>query len=424
MSHYSTLIIGAGAAGLAAARFLWDAGQQDFLILEARPRIGGRVWTAYDLADSPVELGAEFIHGAQAPTHKLLQDAGLSSLFIPRLEVVHWSDGQGPAIPRDQLNLGLQTRLARMIAASENMSGIFRDQSLQDYLEEFGYGGEALSMADVLLAQTWAADIDALSCHQMIRDQEMDQAGEGDFRIVEGYSRLLGWYAEGLPLRLETPVDSIQWGPEGVLVKSGQEAFQAKKCIITLPLGVLKAKLITFDPPLGADKQRAVQSFYFEPATKLIYVFSQALWPADLSYLAQPNLTARWWTPSYGREGQGIITAYATASRARQLDGMSEDAALDLGLKALSKFIRVKVSDLEGNLQTAQRLSWAADPYSRGGYASVAIGRLEARQLLANPEGGVLFFAGEATAYHSQPQTVHGAIETGWRAAREVLMNS
>jgi monoamine oxidase len=421
MSHYTTLIIGAGAAGLAAGRALWEAGHQNILILEARARIGGRVWTDYDLADFPIELGAEFIHGERTAAYALSQAAGLRSQFIPRLEALHWSDGQGPALPHQQLSRGLQTRLARLIAASENMSGIFRDQSLQDYLEEFGYGGEALMMADVLLAQTWGVDIDALSCHDMIREQEMNTAGGGDFRLIEGYGRLLDWYAQGLPIRLDCPVKSLEWNPDGVLLTTPQGDFQAQKCLITLPVSLLRAKTLSFSPPLSAEKQRALDSFYFEPATKQIYVFRQAQWEPDLSYLGQPNLTARWWTPSYGREGQGVMTAYATASRARQLDGMSEAAALDLGLKALSKFIRVNVRHLEAELLSAKRVSWATEPYTRGGYATVVIGRVEARHALANPEGGVLFFAGEATAYQSQVQTVHGALESGWRAAREIL---
>jgi monoamine oxidase len=158
-------------------------------------------------------------------------------------------------------------------------------------------------------------------------------------------------------------------------------------------------------------------------ATKLIYRFQERLWPEDLTYMAHPGAVPRWWTPGYQRENAAILCAYVTTEWAENLDRISEASALDAGLRELSTLLDIPVKTLERKLVQGKRFSWASEHYTLGGYAHVPPGAAEARPLLAQPEGGVLFFAGEATAYDTNPQTVHGAIESGQRAARECLVS-
>jgi monoamine oxidase len=115
-----------------------------------------------------------------------------------------------------------------------------------------------------------------------------------------------------------------------------------------------------------------------------------------------------------------VAASYITAGRAEQIDAMAEAEALRLGMAELGQLLGR--DDLAGRCVMARRISWATDPYALGGYASIPPGAAQARVDLAAPEGGTLFFAGEATAYDTNPQTVHGAFESGLRAAEEILV--
>jgi monoamine oxidase len=416
-----TLIIGAGAAGIAAARHLYDAGQQ-ILVLEARNRIGGRIWTDTQWAEFPIELGAEFIHGERAVTHALVRAAGLTTLAAPRYPTLRWRDG-GVARPRDQWPPALRHLIDGLFASHHHLAERWpaltdADCSLADYLRGRGFTGNAIEMADVLLAQTCCASVETLSCADLARELCADHAGLEETHLCEGYAALLAWYSHDLPIRLNTPVHTIRWGAQGVTVLTTHGPFQARKCVVTLPVSLLQQGVIRFDPPLRRAKEQAIQALRMEPATKLLYRFSEPLWDEELLFMAHTGVAARWWTPGYGRPDAAVITAYVTAARARQVDSLPEAQALALGLAELEQLLGL--SDIKKVCLAARRVSWFNEPYTRGGYAHVPPHAATARPILAQPEGDQLFFAGEATVYESNPQTVHGAIESGWRAAGEV----
>ncbi|MCA9910297.1 MAG: FAD-dependent oxidoreductase, partial [Anaerolineae bacterium] len=196
--------------------------------------------------------------------------------------------------------------------------------------------------------------------------------------------------------------------------------FEAARCIVTLPPALLQRNTIHFEPQLSARKQYAIAAMRTEAATKLLYRFDQPLWDDAMTYMAHTGTIARWWTPAYGRDdGQPVLCAYVTAGRARYIDSLSEHDALAQGLRDLEGLLGVH--NLDAHLIASRRIAWAHDPFARGGYVHIPPGAANARLSLAAPEGNVLFFAGEATAYDTNPQTVHGAIESGWRAARECM---
>jgi monoamine oxidase len=420
--RYDTLIIGAGSAGLAAGRMLHDAGQ-NILILEARDRIGGRIWTDETFTDFPLELGAEFIHGENVVTHNLLRQAGLNTIPVNRMGKLRWAIYRLPALPLDAIPaqlratiVGLQTHYQLLARQSPDP-----DLSLGDYLRGRGWDDEALKIADVLLAQTCCAPLDSLSCADLIREMKVDHAGQQEFRIREGYSALLKWYSRDLPIQLKTAARDIKWDQNGVTVITTTEDYRARRCILAVPVSILTLRIIRFDPPLQQDKQEAIAAFKTEPATKLIYRFPQPFWDPELTYMAHPGLATRWWTPGYGRGGAAVIACFVTAQPARILDELPEEQALTWGLTELNSLLEMRENDLRKACLEARRVSWAKDAYARGGYAHVTPGHARIRPVLARPEGNVLFFAGEATAYDSNPQTVHGALESGWRAAQECL---
>lgn len=419
---YDTLIIGAGAAGLAAGRMLHDAGQ-DILILEARDRIGGRIWTDESFTDFPLELGAEFIHGEKAATHDLLRQAGLNTIPVDRYGKLRWAIYRLPALPLDSIPpqlratiVGLQTHYQLLVKQSPDP-----DVSLAEYLRGRGWDEDALKIADVLLAQTCCAPLDSLSCADLIREMKADHAGKQEFRIREGYDALLRWYSRDLPIQMKVAARDIKWDQNGVTVITTTDDFRARRCILAVPVSILTLRIIRFEPVLPKDKTEAIAAFKTEPATKLIYRFPQPFWDAELTYMAHPGLATRWWTPGYGRDGAAVISCYVTAQQARILDELPEEQALTWGLTELNNLLEVRETDLRKACLEARRISWGKDAYARGGYAHVSPGQARIRPLLARPEGNVLFFAGEATAYDSNPQTVHGALESGWRAAGECM---
>lgn len=417
---YDVLIIGAGAAGIAAGRRLQDAGKE-VLLVEARHRVGGRIHTDHDFADYPIELGAEYIHGDQAVIHDLLKPAGLSSIPVVRFKNIRWSENASKALPMAQHSLSLKEKMDRVMDDfyALETANLPTDLSLAEYMRQCGWDEWGLRCIDVLVGQPFCINIESVSCYDLAREMQADHAGDDESRIGEGYGALMDWYSRGLAIQLGTPVNSIQWGSDGVTVN---QTLRAKTCIITIPVNLLQQGAINFDPVLPASKQHAIQQFRMEPATKLLYRFREQLWDDELTLMAHTGAIARWWTPGYHRSSNTpILCGFLTADRAKNIDAMEETVALQTGLCDISKLLGIPIEKLSAACETSKRVSWAKDVYTQGGYAYLPPGAAESRLVLARSESKVLFFAGEATAYYTNPQTVHGAIESGWHVADEIL---
>ena len=417
---YDTIIIGAGAAGIAAGRKLYDA-DRSITILEARNRIGGRIWTDTTLTDFPIEYGAEFIHGAGAVTQTLVRAAGFHTSPAPRKQQLRWGTENGMTLLADlspqqqQLMEALFTAYSRL----PTQANLAADEALADYLYRHGFTPAEIEIADVLFAQTCCAPIKTLSCADLVREMMSDRAGPEEFRITEGYGPLLTTYSAGLPIQLNSAVHTIRHTAQGVTIDTDREQLKAHNVLITVPVSVLQTDLITFEPALSPSKQAAISTFRTAAATKLIYQFSEPLWDESLVYVMHTGIAARWWTPGYPRPNAATICCFVTANRAETIDAMTEEEALNVGLDELAHLLQR--SDVHNKCRAAKRIAWAQDPFARGGYAHITPGAAAARPILAQPEQNRLFFAGEATAYTTNPQTVHGAIESGWRAASEIL---
>jgi monoamine oxidase len=417
---FDVVVVGAGAAGLAAARTLHDAGVR-VVVVEARPRIGGRIWTDRSCGPYPIELGAELIHGAQTSTVELAMMAGLTLDEVDRYNGLRWGTPARllSALPSDDpQRRAIEQARALWKTLAVRYTDHTPDRSLAADLYHFGLDPAGLAIADVVLAQTCCAELESLSCVDLAREQRGDRAGPREFRLRERYDTLLSWLAQGLDIRLGMPVRAIISHDNEVRVEVSATALRARHCIVTVPVAVLAAGLIRFTPPLSASKQAAIAAFRTLPATKHFFWFDTPLWDEGFVYAAHTGLFARWWTPAHPDVRAPLLCCYVTASRAAVLDRLPAETVRELGLAELSRLLGR--DDVAERCVGFRRYRWATDEYALGGYAHLPPGMAWARPALAAAEGR-LHFAGEATAYDSNPQTVHGAIDSGRRAARECL---
>jgi monoamine oxidase len=406
------LVIGAGAAGLAAARALADAGRE-VIVLEARDRIGGRVWTDHAFGPIPVERGAEFIHGQRAGTWEWLRRAGLRAEPFAR-----WSgrrialgDGRvaGAWLLRARPDLW---RVFTLEDALATYSG--PDCSLAEWLAARRFSPLAAHIADMRLAHSNCATAATISVAELAHELQLYDKGPGDFHIIEGYDRVLAAIAGGLDIRLGTAVEAIRWDADGVEAATAGGTFSARKAVVTLPLALLKAGAVLFDPLLPAEKQLAIDTLAMAPAMKLLLRFAEPFWDREMTFLTADSPIAVWWTI---RPGVPLLIGFATGPRAARLAAHGADGALERGLAQLDMLFGGAPRRL---FVAGQVVNWAADPWACGGYSSVPPGAHGQRAALAAPVGA-LHFAGEATVFDNNPATVHGALHSGERAAVEIM---
>ncbi len=443
-TRVDVLVLGAGAAGLAAARDLSHAGLR-VTIIEARPRVGGRILTVHDSRSPvPLELGAEFIHGGRAETLSLAQAAGLAVLELPGSHDLA-AGGRFKALDGfwelvDRMNHDLARRLARR----------GRDFPVSEYLDSRSVPPSRRGMLRDFLQGFYAAHPDRLSAESLAVEvrgsAERDEVTGGQFRIGNGGDALMKWLWHGLDpdrteLRLSTVAQSVQWKDGAVRVacrgadRAPLPTVSARTALITLPLAVLKAGMVRFDPALPAAKQRALAGLETGQVFKIVLRFREAFWddaeflkerrgPAGadrggLNFLhGQGAEVPTWWTTLPVRSP--VLVGYVGGVAAEQLLAEELPSRLERTLVALSEVLAVPRRELEDQLDASASHDWRADPFARGAYSYIGVGGIGAPRALGRPVGGTLFFAGEAT---DGPQigTVAGALASGRRAAREVL---
>jgi monoamine oxidase len=418
---------------LAAARALTSAGRS-VIVLEARDRIGGRVWTDRAFAAIPVERGAEFIHGAQADSWALVRSAGLHTESFSRWQGrrIVTEDGR---LAGDEL-LHARPDLRRLFTLEQQLAEYQGPEcSLADWLAANDYSPLAAHIADLRLAHSNCATPSTISVAELAHELRIADKGPGDFHILDGYDRVLRQLADGLDIRLQTIVTAIRWTEDGIRVETSRQAdkqtgelnerclspglpisrsFQARCAVVTLPLALLKAGAVAFDPPLPEPKRRAIDALAMAPAMKLLLRFEEQFWDAEMTFLTGRDPVPVWWTV---RRDAPLLTGFITGPRAARLAAHGPDGALEQGLAALTAIFGDTPRRL---LSAAQAVDWAADPWAGGGYSSVPPGAHGQRATLAQPVGA-LHFAGEATVFANNPATVHGALHSGERAAGEII---
>jgi monoamine oxidase len=427
MNPIDVLIIGAGAAGLAAAGKLVAAGRS-IRILEARNRIGGRAHTVHDPKwHLPIELGAEFIHGRPTETWTLARQ---SSARVYDFATEHWFSSGGKPIKEHNRWEGMQQVLQRLDRVAD------RDRTFDEFLRDECADIDAPSrtMARAYVEGLNAADASKVSAQSIKSSDDAGDEIEADvpFRIIDGYDRVLGAVSSQIDpstISLAVIVNSIEWSSDGVVVRTtAGQRFAARRLVITLPIGVLLAKegevgAVTFEPRLPRQTASAIEHLRMGPVVKVLLRFHEAFWEAgewrDASFLHSPGSAfPTWWTMLPIRAP--LLTAWAGGPAAARLSHRPAEEVLGIALQTLSAMLGVSEEMLRNKIAAWHVADWQADPFARGAYAYALVGGVDAARQLSEPVRDVLFFAGEAT-YPGYSGTVAAALASGYRAAEQVL---
>jgi len=395
------LVVGAGAAGLAAAAELARAGRS-VLVVEARDRIGGRCLTRrLPGIPAPVELGAEFIHGRPQATLALLRKANIAAVDSTRTQRVAL-DGR-----LQDVNIFAQAqRVARRSPKGKDVS--FRAFLARQRLPKL-----TRTLATMMVQGFDAADPALASAREIVEEWSGGGLGLSQPRPQGGYGPLLESLVGETKIQLETAVRGVRWKRSSVEVRGtfrGEPwSAWAPRAVITLPIGVL--------PSLLREKRQALAKLESGPVVRVALAFREAFWEKahpGVAFFHSPNAPfPTFWTPLPMHAP--LLTCWAGGPKAARMTGSSAKTLLRQALAS----VRSVFPDAEEPKAYLMH-DWQADPFARGGYSYVKVGGTGAREELAAPLEETLFFAGEATDTE-QSGTVGGALSSGLRAAREVL---
>ncbi len=424
------LIIGAGVAGLTAARELTAAGVR-VLVLEARERLGGRVMT-HHTPDGPVELGAEFVHGAVEETLSVAREAALA---------LRETDRGAPRVTgasQEETDEEAVDFFSAMDVVLAYASADGPDESFRHLVDRVDVAAEIKARCLGLVEGYHAADPARISVRSLLKNTAADErpGANRQFRFVGGYDGLVAAIFQRIDpglceVRLNTVVTAVSWGRGRVVVRasvggsSTGEELTVPKLIVTVPLGVLKAGTIAFSPRL-ADKEEVIGRLEMGDAERVSLCLGSDAWvaperfpPGGFLMTGEPPFPV-WWVsrpPPFP-----VVTGWAGGRNARALGQLGGAAArVDAAVAALAAALGADAGRLRQDLRGGFSHDWLADPFARGAYSYAGVGGSDAGTELAVPIEETLFFAGEATESDGQNGTVHGAIASGHRAAKQVL---
>lgn len=415
------VVIGAGVAGLSAARELKALGYQ-VTVIEARDRIGGRVWTSHHLG-VPVDLGASWIHGADAGNPLTQLAAQLSLTTRPtKFANASFYDSDGRPISSSESH-ALLSRLDTLLdlqpqpdepdsTLAEAVDWLSLSQPLTDWQQQ------QLNWIYAALANFLGAEVTELSRAYFNEDEYFSSS---NVLLSKGYEPIVRELARGTDIRLGQMVRRVVYESDRVLVETEQAVFESDRVIVTLPLGVLKSGQVAFEPLLPERKQQAIQRLGMGVLDKVVLRFPELFWQANtdlIGYLPRDRSDAALLLNLFPHLQEPVLVAFLGGQAARESEQKPEEESIARVLHSLRAIYGTSLPEPTGAIVTR----WASDPFAWGSYSFIPVGASGSDyEILAEPVGERLFFAGEATN-RQHPGTVHGALLSGVRAAKQVML--
>lgn len=424
------LVLGAGIAGLAAARALAERGIRP-LVLEARDRVGGRIYSL-QTGQGVIELGAEFVHGRDPALWALINETGAET--VERDGAVLRETATSELTQDEDVEDSLVDPLGQLADLRQDMtfaewlasSSVPKDHhaALCGYVEGFN-----------------AADANRISALSLGMQQKAEEHIQGNraWHVRGGYSQLAIYLANrvrnlGGEIRLGCVVRSVQWSPAEVTVETSGGVFRASRCVVTLPLGVLQRSGREGGPKFEPEPAAIAHArrMAMGSAERFTMIFREPWWERSklvkekalrtMSFLftfwRSPPV---WWTPHPEPQALPTLTGWAGGPRAAKLVGRDTGQLGDEACRTLAEAFGLPRQQVRDALLATHKHDWELDPFSYGAYSYVPAGATDAPAAMAEPECDTLFFAGEHTDITANWGTVHAALGTGLRAAQQVF---
>jgi monoamine oxidase len=412
----SVVVIGAGIAGLAAAQRLLSKGVQ-VQLLEASGQIGGRIRPLQGFADFDIELGAEEIHGNRSEWYRLVKSTNAKILSNNNTDFYFYNnrfieDSAANSTPDLKKAFDFE-RSAR------NYRGA--DATVLQQLEKSSVPTAAYSIVNALLSNEYGTSNDRLSMRGITEEEERWSAGDDSYAVGgRNYLSILQEkYADAISkVTLNAPVQRIDYSGKRIELQTPTRAVTADRVIITIPLAVLQAGDVQFMPNLPSEKRSAIANIGMGAGMKIILKFREPFWGAGVGSIYGSGYVPEFWATNEGRGATPVLTAFVMGANAEYLSAQGQQA-IPIVVSELDAMYdnRAASTFLEGHI-----MDWGKEPYIKGAYSYPIVGGgIAARATLAKALNERLFFAGEATHTQGHNSTVHGALETGIRAADEVI---
>lgn len=431
----SIIIIGAGASGLMAANELVSK-NIPVIVLEARNRLGGRIYTIYDdLSGNPLELGAEFIHGKLPLSDKLINDAGLRRLK---------AGGEMWRVKDEQLEKAHEL-VDHWGLFRKKLKELKTDRTINEFLEENFSDDKYESLRESIRQYASGydtADPEFASALALAREW-LNEDEDEQYRTDKGYQHLVNYLAEevvkkGGRIYTEKVVKEIVWLTNRVTAVTDKgEIFTGTKAILTVPISVLAAEsqqegAITFSPVLPMVSG-AVKKMGMGAVIKVLLRFNEAFWKTDetkkrvgrsmekMMFVFSGELIPTWWTQYPGT--LPLLTGWLGGPAAKEMEHLSDDDILDAAITSVAAIFKVATEEIKSMLASWKVVNWTSDPYARGSYTYATMDTEIARKVLEVPVDNTLYFAGEALYDGPQMGTVEAALDSAKKVAVTVLQS-